>query len=138
MEVDDTLMYNTDTELIFPPRIIPTLRPLRGATWKRMVEHVEKSGDTSPEKIGFVLFMVRINGCATCNADSFRAMHGCTQCSKQSIRRLKETDKSLVTNYASAKQEVIEYQADNSTINPQEINDTPSTTHPRSRTRRAK
>jgi len=132
------LMYNADTELIFPPRIIPSLCTLRGATWKKMVEQVENSGDTSPEKIGFVLFMVRINGCVTCNADSFRAMHGCTQCSKQSIRRLKETDKSLVANYASAKQEVIEYQADNSIINLQEINDLKSTPHARNRTRRAK
>jgi hypothetical protein len=132
------LMYNADTELLFPPRIIPSLRALRGAAWKKMVEQVEKSGETSPEKIGFVLFMVRINGCATCNADSFRAMHGCTQCSKQSIHRLKETDKSLVTNYALAKQEVIKYQADNSKINLQEINDNQSTPLARSRTRRTK
>jgi len=132
------LMYNADTELLFPPRIIPSLRALRGAAWKKMVEQVEKSGETSPEKIGFVLFMVRINGCATCNADSFRAMHGCTQCSKQSIHRLKETDKSLVSNYVLAKQEVIKYQADNSKINLQEINDNQSTPLARSRTRRTK
>ena len=90
------LMYNADTELLFPPRIIPSLRTLRGATWKKMVEQVEKSGDSSPEKIGFVLLMVKINGCTSCNADSFRAMQGCTQCSKQAIHRLKEPDKSLV------------------------------------------
>ena len=99
-------MNNADTELLFPPRIIPSLRSLRGATWKKLVDQVEKSGENSPAKIGFVLFMVRINGCFSCNADSFRAMHGCTQCTKQAIRRLKEPDKALVRGFEAAKQEV--------------------------------
>jgi hypothetical protein len=132
-------MYNADTELLFPPRIIPSLRTLRGATWKRMVEQVEKSGDSSPEKISFVLFMVKINGCASCNADSFRAMQGCTQCSKQSIRRLKEPDKSLMKLFDSSKQEVIEYQEDNpKAVTVQENHDIKTTTHKRSRPRRTK
>ena len=132
-------MYNADTELLFPPRIIPSLRTLRGATWKKMVEQVEKSGDMSPEKIGFVLLMVKICGCTSCNADSFRAMQGCTQCSKQAIRRLKEPDKTLVKFFISSKQEVVEFLAENSksAIVP-ENNDLKTDTHQRSRSRRTK
>lgn len=132
-------MYNADTELLFPPRIIPSLRTLRGATWKKLVEQVEKSGDSSPEKIGFVLLMVKINGCTSCNADSFRAMQGCTQCAKQAIRRLKESDKSLVKVFNSSKQEVVEYQAEiPKTLILQDNHDTKTNAHKRSRPRSTK
>jgi hypothetical protein len=103
------MMYNSDTELIFPPRIIPSLRTSRGATWQKLLGKLEKSDEESPEVTGFVLFMVRIAGCASCNADSFRAMHGCTQCSRQSIKRIKESDKTLIKDYESARLEVLEY-----------------------------
>jgi hypothetical protein len=131
-------MYNSDTELLFPPRIIPALRSLRGPAWKKMVEQAEKSGDSSPEKIGFVLLMVRINGCTSCNADSFRAMHGCTQCSKQAIRRLKDSDQALVGQFETAKQEVLVYGEENPAAGiTQDKNDIKSTAHKRSRSRRA-
>lgn len=132
-------MYNADTELLFPPRIIHSLRTLRGTVWKKMVEQVEKSGDISPEKIGFVLMMVKINGCTSCNADSFRAMQGCTQCAKQAVRRLKEPDKTLVKHFNSSKQEVVEYLAENSkSVISQENNDIQTNAHTRSRSRRPK
>ena len=117
-------MYNADTELLFPPRIIPSLRDLRGATWKKLVDRVEKSGDNSDEKAGFVLMMVRINGCVSCNADSFRAMHGCTQCTKQAIQRLKESDKQLSKALEESILEVKTHLASNTNlIPPQVIND---------------
>jgi hypothetical protein len=103
------MMYNSDTELIFPPRIIPSLRTSRGATWQKLLANLDKRGEDTPEIIGFVLFMVRIAGCASCNADSFRAMNGCTQCARQAVKRLKETDKTLVKDYESARLEVLEY-----------------------------
>ena len=132
-------MYNADTELLFPPRIISSLRSLRGATWKKLIDKVDKSSDTSPDKVGFVLFMVRLNGCTTCNADSFRAMHGCSQCSNQAIRRLKEADKILVNNYEAARQEIVEYMQENPNQNTnQEIYDSKSKTNTRSRSRRTK
>jgi hypothetical protein len=108
------MMYNSDTELIFPPRIIPALRTLKGASWQRLISSLENCDEDSPEMIGFVLFMVRIAGCASCNADSFRAMHGCTQCSRQAIRRLKENDKALVKSYENSRNEVAEHLKKNS------------------------
>ena len=132
-------MYNADTELLFPPRIISSLRNLRGAPWKKLIDKVDKSGDTSPEKVGFVLFMVRLNGCTTCNADSFRAMHGCSQCSNQAIHRLKETDNTLIISYEAAKQEIVEYMEENPTHHThQDIHDSKSKTNSRSRSRRSK
>jgi hypothetical protein len=103
-------MYNADTELLFPPRIIPSLRNLRGATWNKLIDRVEKGDETSTEQIAFVLLMVRINGCASCNADSFRAMHGCTQCAKLAIHRLKETDRKLIKLFEETRQEVLDFQ----------------------------
>jgi len=103
------MMYNSDTELLFPPRIIPALRNLRGATWQKLIDRVDGSDELAPEKVAFVLMMVRINGCASCNADSFRAMHGCTQCAKQAIRRIRETDKELKKAFDQATQEATRY-----------------------------
>ncbi len=80
-------MYNPDTDLLFPPRILPALRDLRGAAWQDLVTSVIEAGPDSLEQMAFVLMMARMNNCATCNADSFRAMTGCTTCAKQSLKR---------------------------------------------------
>ena len=99
-------MYNSDTELIFPPRVIPALRGLRKAGWDKLLDEVIASGDGSPEEAGFVLMMARLDGCASCNADSFRAMHGCTQCAMQTIRRYHGADKSLAALHHKSQTEV--------------------------------
>ena len=59
-----------------------------------------------PEHLSFVLMMVKINGCTTCNADSFRAMRGCTQCAVLNIRRYRGSDKELLKQYSKAQKEV--------------------------------
>ncbi|MFZ6027619.1 MAG: hypothetical protein ACOYYS_07880 [Chloroflexota bacterium] len=99
-------MYNPDTELLFPPRLIPQLRDLRGPAWQKLVDSVDGKSPTSPERLAFVLLMVRLHGCVTCQADSYRAMQGCTQCSLQTIRRLRGTDDELARQYAEAQREV--------------------------------
>ena len=33
-------MYQSDTEMLFPSRVIPTLKNLRGAAWRNLVEKV--------------------------------------------------------------------------------------------------
>ena len=40
-------MYQTDTEMLFPSRVIPTLKHLRGKAWKELVENVAKQPDGS-------------------------------------------------------------------------------------------
>lgn len=102
-------MYNSDTELLFPSRIIPTLRGLRGQAWSDLIDQVECLDTKSPGYIAFVLMMVRISGCVPCNADSFRAMRGCTQCARQTIRRIHGTDKELAEQYNEIQNEVMAY-----------------------------
>jgi hypothetical protein len=99
-------MYNPDTDLIFPPRDIPPLGSERGKLWQELVTAVEETGPDSPEQMAFILMMARLNNCATCNADSYRALHGCTICSKQSLKRFHGSDEELTGLFETARVEV--------------------------------
>ncbi len=48
--------------------------------------------------------------CADCDADSFRASQGCTQCAKLMIHRFKGDDMDLENLYKSAKKDLEKYQ----------------------------
>jgi hypothetical protein len=116
-------MYNPETELIFPPRCIGLLGNDRGIEWQELVSSVENTRQESTEIMGFVLMMTRLNNCITCNADSFRAIHGCTICSKQSLKRFHGSDHELCNLFETTLTEVIVFiqnrsipQATNSTI----------------------
>lgn len=99
------IMYNDDTEILFPSRIIPSLKGMHGKNWDDLINKVITGGQESQEHIAFVLMMVKIGGCASCNADSFRAMKGCTQCAKQTIRRFRGDDQELHQSYQEALEE---------------------------------
>ena len=99
-------MYNSDTELLFPLRVIPELRSLRGEVWAQLVDQVSSPDADLLDQLAFVLVMVRLGGCVPCNADSFRAMRGCTQCSRQTVRRFKGSDQDLVNQFQAARLEV--------------------------------
>ncbi len=102
-------MYNPDTDLIFPPRAIPALAHERGAKWQELVSHAQGSGAESTEQVAFILMLARLNNCATCNADSYRAIHGCTACTRQSLKRFHGTDEDLSLMFDEAKAEVLSY-----------------------------
>lgn len=87
-------MLNPDTELIFPIRILPLLKDLRGEIWKQTITEILETDDLVSQ-VGITLLMIKIAGCITCNADSYRAIRGCTSCSQQAIRRHKGPDKEL-------------------------------------------
>jgi hypothetical protein len=57
--------------------------------------------------------MIKLGGCSTCNADSFRGRRGCTQCSKQTIKRFRGDDEELILLYNEALIEVIEFFPEN-------------------------
>jgi hypothetical protein len=99
-------MYNADTELLFPSRVISSLRSLRGETWRELVDRVDALPEDSVDHLAFVYMMVRLGGCISCNADSFRAMRGCSQCARQTIRRYRGTDQELIAQYEQARQDV--------------------------------
>jgi hypothetical protein len=104
-----TIMYNSDTELLFPIRVIPTLSPLRNEMWRELVARISSPQVDPSEQLAFVLMMVRLGGCVTCSSDSFRAMRGCTQCAWQTIRRYRGTDQALLEQYELARRDVQEH-----------------------------
>ena len=102
-------MYNPETDLLFPARALPALSELRGSEWQELVTSVMEAGPDSHELMAFILMMVRLNNCSTCNADSFRAMTGCIACARQSVKRSHETDHALAALYQADKVEVEQY-----------------------------
>jgi hypothetical protein len=102
-------MYNSDTEVLFPSRVIPLLRSLHGEEWRKLVDHISSAESTPAERNAFVLMMVRTCGCVGCNADSFRAMRGCTQCARQTARRMRGGDKEIVDQFRLVQREVETY-----------------------------
>jgi hypothetical protein len=100
-------MYNTDTELLFPPRLISSLQSLRGEEWSVLVDSVARAEPVSQDRLAFVLMMVRLAGCGSCNADSYRAMRGCTQCARQAIARFRGGDADLLKLFNAARREIV-------------------------------
>jgi hypothetical protein len=102
-------MYNPDTDLLFPLRALPELGDIRGTAWRGLVSSVILAGADSLEQISFILMMARMNNCATCASDSYRAMNGCTICAKQSLKRFHENDDALIQTFDTTKREVEKY-----------------------------
>jgi hypothetical protein len=98
-------MY-ADNELLFPPHAILPLRAARGPVWKDLVDRVASLPDDHPESLAFSLMMIRLDGCLSCETDSFRAMRGCVACSHQVLHRYKGPDVDLVKRYSRCLHEV--------------------------------
>jgi len=102
-------MYNSDTELLFPTRVIASLGELRTESWRELVKRVSAPDASPADQEAFVLMMVRLGGCVGCNADSFRAMRGCTACARQTIRRYKSPDPELIELFNQSYREMKAY-----------------------------
>ena len=103
-------MYQSDTEMLFPMRVIPTLKNLRGGkAWRELVDRVAKLSDGEPDTLAFGLMMIRLGGCLGCHADSYRAMRGCTNCAQQTIGRFKDDDEALLRLFKRAQKDVEAY-----------------------------
>ena len=100
-------MYQSDADVMFPVRVIPELRKLRGEVWQNLVECVEERGMGSLEEQAFTLMMIRIGSCLSCHADSYRAIRGCTMCATNAIIRFKGSDKDLVRKYEVAMNDIM-------------------------------
>lgn len=99
-------MYNIDTDLIFPTRVIPTLKNLRGEAWQKLVDRIQYLEPADLDRLAFVLMMVRMAACTSCQADSFRALRGCTSCANQVVRRYKGSDAELLALFAAARKDI--------------------------------
>lgn len=89
-------MYSNDTEILFPMRVAPQLRDLRGGLWQATVDRACQAEDADREQLAFSLVMIRLAGCLTCHPDSYRAMRGCTLCAMATVRRFRGEDRELV------------------------------------------
>jgi hypothetical protein len=103
------MLYRTDSEMLFPVRVIPTLRDLRGPLWESLIDRVLSADEDDPDVLAFGLMMIRLTGCMTCHSDSYRAMRGCTLCAQQAVTRFKGPDEELMALWESARAEIVLY-----------------------------
>lgn len=103
-------MYNADTEFLYPSRVTASLRDCRGEIWARLVDFITGENSSKLERVAFTLMMVKLSRCVDCDADSFRAFQGCTQCAKQTIHRFKGSDADFESLYKAAKIDLEKYQ----------------------------
>jgi hypothetical protein len=102
-------MLGNSVDLLFPSWAIEGLQDLRSTGWESLVGSVIGLEAVSPARIAFVLLMVRLGGCTSCQSDSYRAMRGCLQCAITTVKRYKGSDQSLIDLYNDAKQDVVKY-----------------------------
>ncbi len=98
-------------ELLFPPRLIPSLRNLRGPEWAALVDRVAKLPETDPDSLAFSLMMIRLDGCVKCHEGSFKYMRGCQLCATQTVVQFKGTDADLLLAYQKARRDIEAYAA---------------------------
>ena len=96
-------------ELLFPPRLILSLRNLRGPSWAELVDGVARLSETESDSLAFTLLMVRLDSCVKCHEGSFKYMRGCQLCAAQSVMQFKGDDEALVGLYQKARQDVDAY-----------------------------
>ncbi|MFZ4813298.1 MAG: hypothetical protein ACOYL5_02090 [Phototrophicaceae bacterium] len=101
-------MY-TQNELFFPITAIPAVRQLGNAEWQALVERLMTLADCHEEVIAFTWTMAKLNGCLSCETDSYRAMRGCASCSIQTLRRCRETEHDLIQLYHECLAEVRQF-----------------------------
>lgn len=101
-------MY-AENEILFPPRAIGKLRKARGEKWQELVNSVLRLPEDHPQSLAFSLMMIRLNGCMSCETDSYRAMRGCVPCTQQTLRRFKGSDEALLERFQKALKDVTEY-----------------------------
>ena len=105
-------MYHSDTEILFPMRVAPGLRDLRGRKWRRLVEQAMQAPDGDGPQLAFGLLLIRLAGCLTCHPDSYRALRGCTACATHVVRRHRGDDDDLVELYQRAESDIELYLAE--------------------------
>ena len=106
------MTFDSRTELLFPPRLIPDLKDLRGEEWRELVEQVASLPETHPDTLAFCLMMIRLNSCLNCVSGSYRFMRGCELCAQQTIARFQGTDEELIELFHQAKRDLERYSED--------------------------
>lgn len=102
-------MNTPATELVFPPRLIPSLRDLRDPEWAQLVDRINTLEPSHLDRVAFELMIIRWSGCINCQADSFRAMQGCIQCAAQAVRRYRGSKTDFQNIFTETIYEVNEF-----------------------------
>jgi len=102
-------MQENGAGLLFAPGLISGLRGLRGLSWQGLVDRVANQDQLANERLAFVLMMVQLSGCTTCQADSYKAMRGCAVCSLQTLKRFRGSDQSLIDKFEESEVEINQY-----------------------------
>ena len=102
-------MQGNCIDFLFPSRAIEFLANARGERWENLVNNLTDLEPLNPDRIAFVLMIVRLSGCSSCQSDSFRAMRGCILCSNTTIKRYKGSDQTLIDLYNEAKADLKKY-----------------------------
>jgi hypothetical protein len=101
-------MYSSN-DILFPKTAIASLKDMRGELWADLVERVAVLAENHEETLAFMLMMIRLNGCLSCETDSYRAMRGCAACAQQTLRRFKGEDSELLEMFHKALKDVREF-----------------------------
>lgn len=101
-------MY-ADNNILFPHQAIIALKDQRGDAWLELVERVLKLPECHEETLALMLMMIRLNGCLSCEIDSYRAMRGCSACAIQTLRRFKGSDAELMELFGQALAEIRQF-----------------------------
>ena len=98
-------------ELLFPPRLMSSLRTIRGPLWTELVERTIRLPETDPDSLAFSLLMIRIDSCVKCHEGSFKYMRGCQVCAVQTVMQFKGADADLLVLYQKARRDIDAYLA---------------------------
>jgi hypothetical protein len=98
-------------EILFPSSMIAKLGDLREGKWQELVKRVADLPEVHPERLAFVLMMIRLDGCLKCYNGSFRFMRGCELCARQTVMQFKESDDKLLRMYRQALRDVTRHLA---------------------------
>ena len=93
-------------ELLFTPRLIPSLKDLRGEEWQTLVRTLADLPETHPDALAFAVMMIELDNCLNCEMDSYRAQRGCVSCARQTVTSFKGTDQQLLKQYEATKLDV--------------------------------
>ena len=96
-------------EILFPPKLILSLKELRGPEWAELVTQVARLPETHPDALAFCHMMIELDGCLNCYAGSYKFMRGCAACAKQTIMQYKGTDTELLMMYKASQKTMHAY-----------------------------
>ena len=82
-----------------------------GPAWRSLVDQVAQLDETDPASLAFSLMMIRLDGCLSCETDSYRALRGCSACALQTVRRHRGNERELLRLYQAALTDVKAYLA---------------------------